>query len=66
MFRNWLGTELPATLRYVASFCAKPKNSAAPSAPNGVQRPKISAARAMKPAPAVMFLLKLPVATSVK
>ena len=59
-----MGTGLTIAFRKLASFWAKPKNSAAPRAPNGVHRPKISAASAMKPAPEVMFLLKLLVATS--
>src|SRR3954453_6388027 len=46
---------------YVGSRCAsaleKPKRSAAAKAPPGRQRPKISAASAMKPRPAVMFWL---------
>ena len=37
----------------------KPNSSAAPKAPNGRQLPKMSAASAMKPRPAVMFSLKV-------
>ncbi len=46
-------------LRYVPSWSAKPKKSAASRAPVGFHRPKISAARAMKPLPPIMFLVKL-------
>ena len=38
----------------------KPNRSAAPNAPNGRQLPKIIAASAMKPRPAVMFSLNVP------
>ena len=37
-----------------------PKSSAAPSAPSGVHRPKISAASAMYPKPELMSGMKLP------
>ena len=37
---------------------AKPKSRAAPAAPIGFQRPKMSAASAIKPRPPVMFSVK--------
>jgi hypothetical protein len=43
-----------------ASALEKPNNSAPTSAPAGRQLPKITAARAMKPRPAVMFSLNEP------
>jgi hypothetical protein len=42
------------------------KRSAPPNAPSGVQRPKIMAARAMNPRPAVILFWKEPVASSVR
>jgi hypothetical protein len=44
--------------RRCASALEKPKRKVAASRPNGRQRPKISAASAMKPRPALMFWLK--------
>ncbi len=43
-----------------AARSAKPNSSAAATAPRGLQRPKITAASAMKPLPEVMFLLNAP------
>ena len=43
-----------------ASAVEKPKRSAAPNAPNGRQLPKIIAASAMKPRPAVMLSVNAP------
>ena len=42
-----------------ASEPAAAKSSAAPNAPRGVQRPKMSAASAMKPRPLVMPVWKV-------
>src|SRR4051794_11044404 len=64
--RNWLGIELPMTPRNPASAVVNPNSSAASVAPTGLHRPKISAARAMKPRPLVMLLLKLPTAPIVR
>ena len=44
----------------MASAVEKPNRHAAPKAPNGFHLPKMSAASAMKPRPAVMFSLKDP------
>jgi CubicO group peptidase (beta-lactamase class C family) len=49
-----VATPLPVTKK-----CKKPKKSAASSAPVGLHRPKISAARAMKPLPPIMFLVNV-------
>ena len=43
---------------------AKPKSSAAPRAPKGRQRPKIIAARATKPSPAVISAENSPMSRS--
>ncbi len=45
---------------------AKPKRSAAITAPSGLQRPKISAASAIKPFPAVISFPNAPTAPTVK
>ena len=56
-------------LRIVSRFCrlvAKPNRSAASAARIGSHRPKMTAARAMKPRPAVMSLPNWGTETSVK
>ena len=57
MSMNSLGTGEPMTLSTFCRFVAKPNSSAARVARIGSQRPKITAASAMKPAPAVISLL---------
>src|SRR5690606_27627777 len=54
---------MPSTL---CRLSANPISSAAKTAPIGVHRPMIIAASAMKPAPAVISLLKMPCWASVK
>ena len=66
MSMNSLGTGEPMMLSTFCRLLAKPKSSAARVALIGSQRPKITAARAMKPAPAVISLLKAPTEPSVK
>src|SRR5687767_14757686 len=55
---NSLGTGAAITERVFCRFDAKPNSSAARVALIGSHWPKITAARAMKPAPAVISLLK--------
>ena len=60
------GIGVPVIVSSPCKLSAKPKMSAAATAPSGLQRPKISAASAIKPLPAVISLLKDPTAPSVK
>ena len=62
---NWLGTGAPTMLSAPSRFDAKPKRSAAIAALTGSHLPKITAARAMYPAPAVMPLPKAETDTTV-
>ena len=43
----------------IANDCDKPKNKLESIAPTGFQRPKIIAAKAMKPGPAIVVIAKL-------
>jgi hypothetical protein len=64
--RNWDGMGTFRIARMLCSASANPNTSAAANAPTGFQRPKIMAASAMNPRPAVMFLSNPPVDPSVK
>ena len=63
---NSEGIDTPMIERFPCKLVVKPKNKAAVTAPLGVHLPKIKHARAIKPAPAVISLVKLPTATSLK
>src|SRR5690625_764024 len=64
MARNWDGISIGVSTidKVRCSDVVKANRKAAPVAPSGVQRPKITAARAMNPRPAVMSELKAPTA----
>ena len=66
MAMNWLGTGVPMMVTMLCRLSAKPNSSAAKKAPIGFQRPKIMAARAIKPGPPEISLVKLSIATRVK
>ena len=53
-------TGVPMMVRTVCSASANPNSSAAATAPRGLHRPKMTAARAMNPLPELMFLLNPP------
>src|SRR5262249_27957727 len=57
---NRVAAESEYTGRRYASAVQKPNSNAAANVPNGRQAPKISAARAMKPRPAVMLSVNAP------
>ena len=63
---NSLGIGVPVIERTPCKLSAKPKSNAAITAPTGLQRPKINAAKAMKPFPAVISLPNAPTAPTVK
>ena len=63
---NSEGIGVPIIVSNPWRLSAKPKIKAAATAPMGLQRPKISAAKAIKPLPAVISLLKDPTAPKVK
>ncbi len=66
MSMNSLGTGEPMMPSTLCRFVANPNSSAASVARSGCHRPKITAARAMKPIPLVISLLKAPTESSVK
>ncbi|CAH0327685.1 hypothetical protein SRABI128_06358 [Microbacterium sp. Bi128] len=66
MALTWLGTGVPMIVTMLCRLSAKPNSSAAKNAPIGFQRPRIMAARAMKPRPPEISLVKLSIATRVK
>ena len=54
------GIETPMIVSVLCKLSAKPKRSAAKTAPIGLHLPKISAASAIKPAPAVISFPNAP------
>ena len=66
MSMNSLGTGDPIVDSTLCRLVAKPNSRAARVARIGSQRPKITAARAMNPAPAVISLLNPPTDPRVK
>jgi len=60
------GIDTPIIERFPCKLFAKPKKRAATIAPLGVHLPNIKQARAIKPAPAVMFCENGPTAPTVK
>ena len=63
---NSEGIGVPVIVRSPCKLSAKPNSKAAKTAPNGLHLPKIKAASAMKPAPAVISLPNAPTAPTVK
>ena len=64
LLRSWGGTSTPRIASSVWVAPAKPNTSAAPRRADGCHAPKIIAARAMKPLPAVISMPKLPATAS--
>ena len=60
------GIGVPVIVSSPCKLSAKPKMSAAATAPSGLHRPKMTAANAINPLPAVISLLNAPSAPKVK
>ena len=66
MSRTDDGIDVPRIDRMFCKASANPNSNAAATAPHGLHRPKISAARAMNPLPEEMFLPNAPTEPIVK